>query len=269
MSAFISDSFWARNKEFDPNCEFPTSGDRSCETAKKDSKDQVVLNTLLGHWKKAAAGLEISNAISDEWFHRLWQLHTQDTSHYHTPVHLLEMLSYLDIVLEYYHTIDGPTFLERDNDEQAILLSIFFHDAIYDPKSATNEEDSAAVFENFAQDCKMMNSLQVKVSKFILATKAHKISEDNSTSLALFLDLDMAVLGKEEHAYLAYAALIRKEFNFVPHETYCEKRAEVLEAFLNNTAIYGTMIVRQALEERARSNVRKEIALLRKGTVPH
>lgn len=253
MSDFISDSFWARNKKFDPN---------SC-----DSED--VLTTLLGHWNKATAGLEISDAISDEWFHRLWQMHTQDTSHYHTPVHLLEMLSYLYIVLENHHNIDGPTFLEQDNDEQAILLSIFFHDAIYDPTSATNEEDSAALFESFANDSKMMKSLKVKVSKFILATKTHKISADNSTSLALFLDLDMAVLGKEEHAYLAYAALIRKEFHFVPHKTYCEKRAEVLETFLKNTAIYGTMLMRQALEERARSNVRKEIALLRKGTIPN
>jgi predicted metal-dependent HD superfamily phosphohydrolase len=267
MSDFISDSFWARNKTFDPNSAFPTRGDSSCDTAKTDTED--VLTILLGHWKKATAGLEIINAISDEWFHRLWQMHTQDTSHYHTPVHLLEMLSYLYIVLENHHNNDGPTFLKQDNDEQAILLSIFFHDAIYDPTSTKNEEDSAVLFESFANDCKMIKSLQVKVSTFILATKAHKISDDNSTSLALFLDLDMAVLGKEEHAYLAYAALIRKEFNFVPHETYCEKRAEVLETFLKNTAIYGTMIMRRALEQRARSNVRKEIALLRKGTIPN
>jgi predicted metal-dependent HD superfamily phosphohydrolase len=269
MSDFISDSVWARNGEFDPNKSLPIGDNEgSGDTGMKGSED--VLTTLLSQWNKATCGLEISSAIRDEWFHRLWQLHTQDTSHYHTPVHLLEMIGYLYIVLEYQHrhnTDSPPTTLEEDNDEQAILLSIFFHDAIYNPKSATNEEDSAAFFESFAHESKMTQSLQAKVSTFILATKAHKVSEHNSASLALFLDLDMAVLGKEAHAYMAYASLIRKEFNFVPHHTYCEKRAEVLDTFLKNAAIYGTMLMRQALEERARSNLRNEIALLRKGTI--
>ena len=56
-------------------------------------------------------------------------------------------------------------------------------------------------------------------------------SDDNS-NLLNFLDADMAVLGKQPAAYDHYAALIRKEYQHVPHDTYCEKRADILESFL-------------------------------------
>jgi len=78
----------------------------------------------------------------------------------------------------------------------------------------------------------------------------------------------MAVLGKQPMAYLAYAALIRQEYHHVPHAVYCNKRAEILEDFLKQSQIYGTSVFVQALEQRARDNVRQEIQLLRRGQIP-
>ena len=106
-----------------------------------------------------------------------------------------------------------------------------------------------------------------EVSNFILATKKHKVSNENSPSLALFLDLDLAVLAKEPSAYLSYAALIRREYHFVPAETYCSKRAEILLDMANQKALFGSPVF-APWEEQARSNLRHEVKLLRQGTIP-
>ena len=92
-----------------------------------------------------------------------------------------------------------------------------------------------------------------------------------------FLDIDMTVLGKRQNAYLKYASLIRKEFAFVPRDVYCTKRAEILETFLGDGSssskkdkkyIYLTKTFQEAFEERARTNLREEINLLRKNIIP-
>jgi predicted metal-dependent HD superfamily phosphohydrolase len=110
--------------------------------------------------------------------------------------------------------------------------------------------------------------LESFVTQLILATKKHEVSADNPPCLALFLDLDMAVLGKEMPAYLKYASLIREEYAHVPHEVYCEKRADILENFLTQDQIYGTQAMLEAFEQRARDNVAREIGTLRRGQIP-
>jgi len=77
----------------------------------------------------------------------------------------------------------------------------------------------------------------------------------------------LQVLGKKPDAFKAYAACIRKEYSYVPHDVYCDKRSEVLETFLKRPAIYGTPFMKDALEEQARTNLEAEIESLRRGVV--
>ena len=205
-----------------------------------------------------------------KWFEKLSQLHCEPQRHYHTLMHLEEMFLYLDIIKEHFTTVGKPM---TDFDEEAIVLAVFFHDAIYDVHSSTNEEDSATLFQEYVRDLstngtKLQTGLEHLVVQCIIATKKHAVCADNPPCLALFLDLDMAVLGKETLAYLSYASLIRKEYNYVEHDTYCEKRADILEDFLKQPQIYGTQAVIEAFEQRARDNIRTEIEILRKGRIP-
>ena len=205
-----------------------------------------------------------------KWFEKLSEHHCDPQRHYHTLMHLEEMLLYLDLVKQ--HSADQATPM-TNFDEEAIVLGTFFHDAIYDVHSSTNEEDSAALFQEYAQEMSRNGaSLQAGLAHFvtqcIIATKKHVVSADNSPCLALFLDLDMAVLGKESLAYSAYASLIRKEYTYVEHDIYCEKRADILEDFLKQPQIYGTQAVIEAFEQRARDNIQKEIEILRSGRIP-
>ena len=248
LALLIADSSVARNTCFDPS--------------QRSSQLQVGLRE---DWTRATRTLQVPPETSDAWYERLWIFHTEPWRHYHTAVHLEEMLLYMALLREHSQFV-----MATPNDEPAIVLAIFFHDAIYNPKSATNEHDSAKLFCEFATETGIVtthSALVATVERLILSTHKHCVSPDNPCALALFLDLDMAVLGKQATAYQAYAGLIRKEYSFVNRDEYCRKRAQVLELFLAEECIYGTPVMKQALEASARRNLRQEIGALRSGII--
>lgn len=240
-------------------------------------------NELKQRWNDLIAS-SFSRSLDDAselWFRRIYDRQTEEGRHYHTVVHLWELFELLDIVIE---KLNAPKWYT------AMAWSVFFHDAIYDPKSNRNEKDSAELFREFAEDC-MGAAMDKKVFDaaftMILATEKHKVilpsegtmsQNDELDAIMMqkhFLDIDMAVLGKENDAYLKYAALIRKEYEFVPYDVYCSKRAEILETFLGDNSgvghkkgIYLTESFGGAYEERARENLRNEIKLLRSNIIP-
>ena len=236
----------------------------ACNVNFDASQHPQLRDFLRAEWDRALQGMECLE--TDQWFDRLISQHNQVGRHYHTSVHLKEMLDYLNILEE------GAAI--SDQQHKAILrLAVFFHDAVYDPQSSTNEKDSANLFEQFTREVgrKILGASTVDtVITCILATQRHKVIPGEVTMLQeFFLDIDMAVLGKKMHAYRSYAALIRKEYHFVPHAIYCEKRAEILESFLNGKQIYLTTVMSCALEKNARQNLRDEIESLKQGKIPN
>lgn len=241
----LSSNWMARNQDF----QFPTS-----DTDTNESRTHR-LQALRTHWDRATFGMK----NRDEWFdNTIVAMYSEPRRHYHTLVHLEEMLGFLDLM-----QIDSL-------DYKSLVLAIFFHDIVYDPNSATNEEDSAQLFQDFWRDAQCDqhdDELKSRVVSNILATKHHNATAGDACT-QLLLDMDMAVLGKTKEAYWAYAGLIRREYAFVEHQVYCEKRAEVLKGFLECPQIYGTKVMRDALEIRARENLKAEIASLQKGHIP-
>jgi predicted metal-dependent HD superfamily phosphohydrolase len=209
-------------------------------------------------------------ALAGQWFDRLWAAQADDPArHYHTIVHVWEMILYLNLLVEGKDAAAARLDLSSIQ-KPVIFLAILFHDAVYDPKSSTNEEDSARLFHAFANDTGLARARPdacQQVTTYILTTKKHEALDTNSPGLALFLDIDMAVLGKGPEAYREYAALIRREYAHVPALIYRAKRAQVLEAFLRQPRIFGTPAVRDLLEGQARDNLRAEIAALRGGVI--
>lgn len=193
----------------------------------------------------------LSLAENDTWRDRLWDLHTQYTRHYHTTVHIEE-------VLTLFRQIPSDSF--DDADEACLLASIFFHDAVYDPTKGDNEEQSVKLWKECCRDLVVSSSIEQRVTDMILATKSHRLGDNHDAALSLFLDLDMAVLSKSPAAYLRYATLIRREYAHVPLQDYCTKRTEILTQFLQQP-IYASSYFKD-LEPRAQENLRAEIQLL-------
>lgn len=200
--------------------------------------------------------------LDQKWWKEIVQWHSPSSipprRQYHTLSHLAEMFGHFN------------RYLTKLKDPRAVALSIFFHDIIYDPESKTNEEDSAEVFIKFGEEAKLEERLVAKVKAYILATKSHEHGPQvqSDPDLALFLDFDMAVLGRPLAGYMAYAAQIRQEFLHFPVNGYCEGRAKVLRGFLAMGNVFASAEFRTAREATARANIEAEIAELEAGRVP-
>ena len=236
-------------------------------TKRPNLRDELLVywnNVMKETTKSTSSESNDNNTQSDdEWFQRIYKQHNEDGRYYHTAVHLKEMLDYIDILYS-SNTISSSQYVP-------MVLATFFHDVVYNPKSGTNEKDSAILFEEFAKDVSLETTPSSNVVTMIHATEKHQIIPMNDPKMQMaqeyFLDIDMSVLGKKSHAYLVYASLIRKEYSFVEHDTYCSKRAEILESFLEKT-IYQSKLFQSTIEDQAKKNLQHEIDLLKRGIIP-
>ncbi|GAA4309711.1 hypothetical protein GCM10023149_04140 [Mucilaginibacter gynuensis] len=140
----------------------------------------------------------------------------------------------------FYHTLehldDIYQQLQNNNlgDNDALLLATVFHDIIYDPRSATNEEDSAKYFnEVFHGD----QVLKDTVTEIIIDTKTHQPKSELSR---IFSEADLNILRQPFSKLMVYERQIFKEFQFVDYSIYRQKRVEVLEELrlqVNNPAL--------------------------------
>lgn len=136
----------------------------------------------------------------------LSNFYTESHRHYHTLSHIAYMFDLArkkDLCL----TIDQT-------------MAVWFHDAIYNPLSADNEEMSVELYE----EC--VRSPNKIVKQIILDTKKHIPTIPESK---VVLDLDMAILGAPVDIYDDYYRSVRQEYSLVPDEIYNGKRIEFLK----------------------------------------
>lgn len=79
---------------------------------------------------------------------------------------------------------------------------------VYDPRSGSNEEDSEVLFCTFAEAAELNVADTRTVSDYIFATKLHNVMDSDDQDLRAFIDLDMAVIGRDRSGYLAYASQV-------------------------------------------------------------
>lgn len=179
-----------------------------------------------------------------------------------------EIENYYSEKHRYYHTLQHIEhlydFLESKRsdivDWEVLMWSIFYHDIIYNPSKSDNEEKSAVKMREIATKFGVEKRIIEQSYCQILATKKHKITDDNDT--ALFTDADLAILGSDWNDYAVYAKNIRKEYSIYPDFMYNMGRKKVLKHFLAMENIFKTPIFRTKLEQRARINLEKELKLL-------
>lgn len=272
-------SWMAKNKSFSITFVESTDGRQILWDCEDGIEKVDVMPKMKVRWDKAtlrarSSGIEAIQILLDTWFLRLAIEHSRAGRKYHTLIHLEEMFGYLDL-------LHGP--FEDADDDEALILATFFHDAVYDATLTNNEEESAALYREFVNTIlAAMSSNQLddqwkmlwcsvdhdRVERYILETRTHSVSNSSDTALQIFIDADMAVLGKDEDAYDRYASLIRQEYLHIPKETYCIKRSEILSSFLlQANFIFASERMRSAMEGRSRSNLRREIEMLKAGEV--
>ena len=147
----------------------------------------------------------------------------------------------------------------------AVQAAIYWHDAIYDPTSNTNEADSAALMVERLQG-RADPQLISDANDLIVATANHDVPQDMDDDLAkdcaLFLDMDMSILGADPDLFDIYDQAIREEFLTIPDAIYRPRRAEVLAGFLNRKNLFLTDAYRRSHDTKARDNLKRAIERL-------
>lgn len=146
-------------------------------------------------------------------------------------------------------------------DHQAVMLAIWFHDAVYDTHQPDNEERSALLAGEMLLQVGAEPQLIDSVQRKVRATHRHEWT-DGDTDTAVFLDLDLGILAASPEAYAHYAGQVALEYDWVPELAYKSGRAKVLQAFVDRPQIYFTPALRALWEGQARMNLQREIAAL-------
>lgn len=194
------------------------------------------LMRVFGYGDNAAAWRELSRAYSEP--HRA----------YHTSRHIQTCLSLLD---EFSALADMPHEVE---------LALWFHDAVYQPLSNSNELKSAELAARFLRANAAQSDVVDRVYRLIMVTRHTEQAQAQDESV--LLDIDLAILGAEIDEYAEYEAGIRKEYQLIPSFVYRRKRADILSGFMRREQIYLNEPLRLRFEQQARANLAAAIARL-------
>ena len=152
------------------------------------------------------------------------------------------------------------------HDAEAVRCAILLHDAIYEPRRKDNESRSAALAAEMLKDVVPEATLG-RTLRLIEATAHHAIPAglpaDEVADMALFLDMDLSILGAPPAIFDAYEAGVRHEYREVPEAAFSAGRAAILEGFLARETLYFSDWGRARFELAARENLARSIAALR------
>jgi predicted metal-dependent HD superfamily phosphohydrolase len=197
-------------------------------------------------WNRLFRGSEKKAA---HWYDRLLELYSELHRHYHNVQHIGDCLNKFDSARDAAHE---PLALE---------LAIWFHDAIYNPRAADNEERSAELAEQFITETGVVRELKTAVYQLILATKHHDGTLRRDA--ALMVDVDLSIFGQSPERFWKYEEQIRAEYEWVPENIFAMKRAEILERFLSRDKIFRTKFFFSKYETQARANLAESVRRLR------
>ncbi|MFC1415352.1 HD domain-containing protein [Streptacidiphilus cavernicola] len=213
--------------------------------------DAALAAALLDRWtallgRLAPAGSAPPAPFGDELLRR-W---SEPQRRYHTLTHLAAVLDVVDHLAE------------QAEDADAVRLGAWFHDAVYAPDRAENEERSARLAERVLPEAGVPAAVVAEAARLVRLTTTHEPAAGDRNGEVL-CDADLAVLGGAPAAYAAYAAAVREEYGFVPDAAFRAGRAEILEQLLGLPALFRTERGHAAYEEAARGNLRAELDALR------
>ena len=193
----------------------------------------------------------------DGYIDNLLIRHREPQRHYHTLTHVMWVLRHL-------HDLASASAREPSAE---LFAAALYHDAIYDPRAVDNEARSADLATRELSEIGWPAEQGTAVEALIIATAGH-IAADTSPfagreigdELAMLLDADLAILGAEPAAYIAYVHGVRAEYVHVDDGAWRSGRARILQQFLDRPRLFATEYMHAAREHRARANITAELA---------
>lgn len=183
---------------------------------------------------------------------RLEELHAEILARYREPQRHYHTAQHLDECFERWLEVQAHAVHPAE-----VQLALWFHDAIYDTHSSDNEAQSALLARDSALALGVAADSAERISELILATR-HAVEPEGRDAEAL-IDVDLSILGAAPARFDEYEAQIRREYAWVPEDTFRERRREVLAQFLDRRYIYSTSVFRERYELSARTNLQRSL----------
>jgi predicted metal-dependent HD superfamily phosphohydrolase len=207
---------------------------------------------LLRSWHRAWHGLDIT-IDGQELYQLICSYYSASDRHYHTLQHLTECLDLLEPVMA---LATHPVEVE---------MALWFHDAIYNPTRHDNEAQSVQWARTELSKAGVLPekidsyacARGDRIQSLIMATCHTALPK--TIDECLLVDIDLAILGSSTERFAEYEQQIRAEYHFVPEPIFNQKRQEILQGFLDRSAIYSTEYFHDKLELRARDNINRSI----------
>lgn len=168
--------------------------------------------------------------------------------HYHDLDHLRHGLAQLD---------EAPA---PDGVRDLVEAALWYHDVVYDPRAADNEERSAARATRTLGELGVRPAVVEEVARLVLLTRHDAPASEPAGRL--LCDVDLSILGATPDEFDAYDRAIRAEYAWVPEDAYRHARREVLDALLRRNPLYQTEHFRRRYEAAARANLERARARL-------
>jgi len=202
-----------------------------------------------------AAWHEVAGDRFDTVVNDLLLRHGEPHRRYHTSAHVMSVLRHVREIC----ANDAQARTIDESGRQLILAAALFHDAIYNPASATNEDDSARLALAHLEWLPWSDDRRLAVAQLIRGTKDHV---PRSWVEAVLFDADLAILGAAPAPYETYVRDVRAEYAYVDDIAWRQGRVAVLDTFLSRPRIYATSYMYDQREARARANLSRERAAL-------
>ncbi len=172
---------------------------------------------------------------------RLALRYAEPQRHYHTWTHILACFDARDAL--------------ESQPSTAVDLALLFHDAVYDPLAADNEERSAELLIEEGRRAWMDERVLQRARRLIGATKHDGVADDEQACVVV--DSDLSILGTAPDVFAEYERQVRAEYAMVDDASYAAGRAAVLRSFLGRDTIYATRRRQRLWEANARRTSRE------------
>ena len=157
----------------------------------------------------------------------------------------------LDHVDDCLRRLDRVAALLKDAD--AVELGLWFHDAIYEMDSGTNEQESAKLFATLAKGADP--AFRRRVCGLIMATR-HKGGERDHDRRYI-VDIDLAGFGASWDEFTRNGSLLREESPTKTDRQYHCGQMSFLRRLQRRRHFFATEYFRERYEARARANLRR------------
>ena len=203
---------------------------------------------MKNRWLKFWAAAGAAGDPEPEW-RSLSARYAEPHRAYHTIEHIAHCLDELDEVRA------------LAADPVAVEMALWYHDAVYDPRSGDNEARSADLARTAAAAMGLARERGDRVAGLILVSTHAALARDPDAGL--FADIDLSILGRPSAVFAEYERRVRREYSWVPEPAFRAARSAILQSFLDRPSIYATGHFRGKYEELARLNLSVSLKQLR------